>query len=256
MHVFDERAPVLAGHYRPPTRSLSDIEATAAGAGIGHLVLVQPSVYGTDNSLMLQALQAGAGRHRGIAVVGPEVDEATLDAMHALGVRGIRFNRVSPVGLADEPAAVLRRLAPRLRALGWHVQWYLAAGGLAPLLPLQADTGLVFVLDHLAGMAHGIAEDDPAWAALARLAAGGAWIKLSGWYRLNADPPFAALHPHIARVAALFGPRTVWGSDWPHTSLGAQPDLPYAATFQPLQRVLGDPAAAAVRDRHPQALYA
>lgn len=256
VHIFDERAAVLAGHYRPPTRSLAEIEATAAAADVGHLVLVQPSVYGSDNSLMLQALQASAGRHRGIAVVGPDVDEATLDAMHAAGVRGIRFNQVSPVGLAEEPATVLHRLAPRLRARGWHVQWYVASTGLAPLRPLQAETGLVFVLDHLAGMAHGLTADDPAWTALAELAAGGAWVKLSGWYRLNDHRPFAAMHPHIARVVAMFGPRTVWGSDWPHTNLGARPDLPYSATFHPLQQVLGDTAAGAVRDLHPQALYA
>ena len=256
MHVFKDSAPVLAGHYRPPTRSLAEIEATAAAVRVGHLVLVQPSVYGNDNSLMLQALRAGAGRHRGVAVVGPEVDEATLDAMHAVGVRGIRFNQVSPVGLHEDPAAVLRQLAPRLRARGWHVQWYLASTGVARLLPLQAETGLVFVLDHLAGMAHGLGTDDPAWTALAELAAGGAWVKLSGWYRLNDHPPFAAMHSHIARVAAMFGARTVWGSDWPHTSLGPAPALPYAATFDPLRQVLGDVAAAAVRDDHPQSLYA
>ena len=50
VHVFDAAAPVLPGHYRPLTRSLAEIESRAATEGVTRLVLVQPSVSGTDNS--------------------------------------------------------------------------------------------------------------------------------------------------------------------------------------------------------------
>ena len=37
------------------------------------------------------------------------------------------------------------------------------------------------------------------------MAAGqGAWVKLSGWYRLQADTPYTALDRNIARLANLF----------------------------------------------------
>ena len=121
VHVFDAAAPARAGHYTPGTRSLADIEAIAAQHGIGHLVLVQPSAYGTDNSVMLRALLQQPGRHRGIAVVDADIRDAQLDAMHAAGVRGVRFNLVSPVG---NDAADLMALAPRLAERGWHAQWY------------------------------------------------------------------------------------------------------------------------------------
>ncbi len=179
VHVFDAAAPVLAGHYRPATRTLAEIEARAAAEGVTRLVLVQPSVYGCDNALLLRALQISAGRHRGVAVVDAGVPEAELDVLHAAGVRGIRFNQVSPVGSSQSPAEVLHRLAPRLRERGWHVQWYVRRSDLPALLPLQRETGLVFVLDHLAGIEAGTAADDPAWPALAALADGGAWVKLS-----------------------------------------------------------------------------
>jgi len=255
VHVFDAAAPVLEGHYRPATRTLIEIEARAAAEGVTRMVLVQPSVYGCDNSLLLRALQAGAGRHRGVAVVDADVQEAELDALHAAGVRGIRFNQVSPVGSSQPPADVLRRLAPRLRERGWHVQWYVRRDCLPELLPLQREAGLVFVLDHLAGIEAGTAADDPAWRALAALAAGGAWVKLSGWYRLNADAPFDAMHGPMERVAALFGSAVVWGSDWPHTSLDPASDLPYAATWQPVRAVLPEALAEAVRLKHPLRLY-
>ncbi|HSW08111.1 amidohydrolase family protein [Aquabacterium sp.] len=255
VHVFDADAPVLAGHYRPPTRTLAEIESRAAAAGVGHLVLVQPSVYGSDNGLMLQALRAGQGHHRGVAVVAAEVSDAELDALHAAGVRGIRFNQVSPVGASSDPAALLHRLAPRLQERGWHVQWYLHAAGLPALLPLQRQTGLVFVLDHLAGIAADTPTDAPAWSALAALAAGGAWLKLSGWYRLQAQAPYRALHAPLQRAAGLFGRQLLWGSDWPHTSLGQAPDLPYDATWQPVHDALDPTLAQALRCEHPWRLY-
>jgi predicted TIM-barrel fold metal-dependent hydrolase len=255
VHVFDADAPALPGHYRPPTRTLAEIEGRAAAHGVGHLVLVQPSVYGTDNTLMLQALRQGAGRHRGVAVVDRHVGDAELDAMHGAGVRGVRFNLVSPVGLRADPALQLRQLAPRLRERGWHVQWYLRHSQLADIVPLQRADGPAFVLDHLAGIEAGTAADDPAWQALAALADGGAWVKLSGWYRLGAAHPYAAMHEPIRRVAALFGDRLIWGSDWPHTSIDSSLDTPYDSLWQPVREALAPAIATAVRQSCPLRLY-
>ncbi len=256
VHVFDRDAPVQAGHYRPAHFPLERIEAEAAAHGVEHLVLVQPSVYGTDNSVMLQALAARPGRHRGVAVVDAGVGDAELDRMHALGVRGVRFNRVSPVG--NGPAA-LQALAPRLRERGWHVQWYAAPQHLAEIAALHgaggAGAGIPCVLDHLAGMHAGLAEDDPAWDHLAALAGHGAWVKLSGWYRLGCQAPYAALHGAIRRVAALAPGRLAWGSDWPHTAFAADALPAYASVWQPVADALTPQQAAAAR-RDAARLYA
>jgi predicted TIM-barrel fold metal-dependent hydrolase len=236
VHVFDASAPVQAGHYQPAHQPLERIEVQAHALGANHLVLVQPSVYGTDNRVLLQALARESGRHRGVVVVGADVTDADLHAMHALGVRGVRFNLVSPVGNGPD---ALRALSPRLRALGWHVQWYAAPQHLAQIAALQTECGLTCVLDHLAGMHALLAPDDSAWHDLERLAKAGAWIKLSGWYRLQAAAPYAALHTAVQRVAGLFGQRMVWGSDWPHTSFAAD-DLPaYASVWTPVVVALG-----------------
>ncbi len=253
MHVFAADAPALEGHYRPATRPLGEIETLAQGHGIGHLVLVQPSVYGTDNRVLLDALRERPGRHRGIVVVDAGISEGELDAMHALGVRGVRFNLVSPVGLRDD--AALERLAPSLRRLGWHVQWYADALQLERLATLQRAHGLRFVLDHLAGMRGHAAGTDACWAALASLADAGAWVKLSGWYRLQARAPYGELDDTIRRVAALFGARLVWGSDWPHTLFGPGESPDYGTTWAPVPRALGDTRGRAVREVGPPELY-
>ena len=251
VHVFDATAPARAGHYRPAHRPLAQIEAEAAALGVGHLVLVQPSVYGTDNRVLMQALAAEPGRHRGVAVLADDISDAELDALHAAGVRGVRLNCVSPVGEAADIGQRFHRLAPRLRERGWHVQWYVAPGQLPEVAALHRNDAPVCVLDHLAGLPAGLADAHPAWPALQALAAQGAWVKLSGWYRLGASPPYDALLPMIDRVATLFDDRVAWGSDWPHTSFAAEQIPPYVSTWAPVVAALGAARAAALRNRMP-----
>jgi predicted TIM-barrel fold metal-dependent hydrolase len=254
VHVFDASAPARAGHYRPVDRPLGQIERVAHDHGVRHLVLVQPSVYGTDNTLMLEALAREPGRHRGVAVVADEVSDAELAAMHAAGVRGVRFNLVSPVGEGVDPAKRIAKLAPRLQRLGWHLQWYTDAGQLPLVAELQRSNNVTCVLDHLAGFGALLADDHPAWEAAARLAESGAWLKLSGWYRLDAQAPYAGLVPHVRRLADLFGDRMVWGSDWPHTTFAPDAMPAYADTWQPVVQALGRAFAETLRARRP-AIY-
>ena len=262
VHVFDARAAVAGGHYRPAHRPLPDIEKLARANGFGHLVLVQPSVYGADNTVLLDALRAGQGRHRGVVVLPASVDDAELDAMHALGVRGVRFNLVSPVGDSLKAGAgqsvpdSFQALAPRLHALGWHVQWYASPDDLPTISALHAASPVPAVLDHLAGMHAGVAPDHPAWLALEQLALRGAWVKLSGWYRLGAQAPYEALDDSIRKMAGLFGRRMVWGSDWPHTAFSPDALPAYASTLEPVARALTAAQKDRVWEQAPVALYA
>lgn len=256
VHVFDGAAAVADGHYRPAHRPLADIEKLARDNGVSHLVLVQPSVYGSDNMVLLDALRAGRGRHRGVVVLAPDVDDAALAAMHALGVRGVRFNLVSPVGNGLDTLNSFHALAPRLRALGWHVQWYARPEDLPTIAALHAASPVPAVLDHLAGVHGGLPPDHAAWQALAQLAGRGAWVKLSGWYRLRAAAPYAELDDSIRKMVLLFEDHLVWGSDWPHTSFAPEAMPPYASTREPLVRVLSVAQKKQVWEQGPATLYA
>jgi predicted TIM-barrel fold metal-dependent hydrolase len=243
-------------HYAPQHYPLEAIESLAHNHGFGHLVLVQPSVYGTDNSVMLAALRAHPGRHRAVAVVDVAVSDAELTGMHLMGVRGVRFNLVSPVGNNSNTATDFARLAPRLQALGWHVQWYARPDDLPAIAALHQRWGVPAVLDHLAGLHANLAADAAAWQALHTLAALGAWVKLSGWYRLRADAPYTALDNNIARIARLFAGHMVWGSDWPHTSFSADCLPGYISTLEPLNRVLTEAQKTDALQLAPGRLYA
>jgi predicted TIM-barrel fold metal-dependent hydrolase len=251
VHVFDRSAAASSGHYQPVDRPLAQIEAVAEQRGVHHLVLVQPSVYGVDNSLLLQALRVTPGRHRGVVVLGDRCDEAELEAMHACGVRGARLNLVSPVGEGADVATRFKAIAPRLRRHGWHMQWYARPEHLVEVARLHCDSGVTCVLDHLAGFGVGVAAHDPAWGALSALAQQGAWIKLSGWYRLGASEPYAELLPQVRRVCDLFGERIVWGSDWPHTSFAPDSMPSYGSTWRPVDEALGREGAERILRRAP-----
>jgi predicted TIM-barrel fold metal-dependent hydrolase len=126
---------------------------------------------------------------------------------------------------------------------------------LAQLVDWQAGCGLTFVLDHLAGLHAGLADDAPAWVAAQALADAGAWVKLSGWYRLAATAPWDELIPVVQRTAAMFGTHTVWGSDWPHTSFAPDRLPAYASTHYPVHAALGEAASSAILCDHARALY-
>src|SRR3954471_6120392 len=55
--------------YTPSDALLSDYRQMLDTLGVERGVLVQPSVYGTDNSALLDALKADPARLRGVAVV-------------------------------------------------------------------------------------------------------------------------------------------------------------------------------------------
>lgn len=256
VHVFDSAASVEPGHYQPQHRPLAAIEALAQSHGFGHLVLVQPSVYGTDNTVLLDALRVQPGRHRGVVVVDASVTDAALADMHHLGVRGVRFNLVSPAGNEQNLQTEFLQLTPRLQALGWHVQWYARPDDLPVIAAMHQRTSVVAVLDHLAGLHAGLSTNSSAWQAVEKLNQCGAFIKLSGWYRLQSEAPYFDLGNQVLSVASMFTNRMIWGSDWPHTSFAADALPGYASMVAPLTRGLTDAQKAHALQSAPKQLYA
>src|SRR4051794_38922529 len=94
VHVFDpKRFPLAARRtYTPATATVADLTQFLETLGLSRVVLVQPSPYGTDNRLLLQALAELGPRARGVAVIDWNFTTADLRGMHAAGVRGARLN--------------------------------------------------------------------------------------------------------------------------------------------------------------------
>lgn len=205
--------------YTPPDSPLAEYLAMHDTLGVQRGVLVQPSVYGTDNSAMLDALLAHPGRLRGVAVVPPEVPEAELDALHAAGVRGVRVNVLFKGGV---PISAARALAERIAARGWHLQFLIDVSHHPELDRELAGFPTEVVIDHMGHCAVAKAMHDPGFSALLRLLDGGrCWVKLSGPYRITSRKalPFDDVVPVARMLAARRPERMVWGTDWPHPAI-------------------------------------
>jgi predicted TIM-barrel fold metal-dependent hydrolase len=229
-HVFGpyDRFP-FAGPlaYPPPLAAYGSYAAMLATLGAGRGVLTQPAPYGSDAAALCDALRQGRGRLRGCGIAAETIDDATLEAWHAAGIRALRFVEMrAPAGGGRYPGSIgteaLRALAPRLRALGWHAQLWASAAQLAELLPGLVGLGLPLVLDHM-GQPEPAAGVDGAdfQRLLAHLRDGTVWIKLT-LCRVAQQPD--TLRPlHDALIAAN-PERLLWGSDWPYVRLSAPPD--------------------------------
>lgn len=221
-HVFgaQDRYPLKAEtHFVPHETPWTMYAALLRSLGCERAVLVQPSVYGSDNAAIEHALAAPEGLAlRAIAVVAPGIADAELDRLHALGFRGVRINLAAAtrgLGLADAKA-----LAPRLRERGWHLQVYADLQAEPALADELARLPLPVVLDHFGRVpASGGLASPGAQALLRLLAQEHGWVKLSAPYFVSTDfPAWADLAPLARAIVQAAPDRTLWGTDWPHAS--------------------------------------
>ncbi len=217
-HVMRRGLPLAPDRHSEPKRdcTVEDYLAVLDAHGMSHGLLTAPSFYGTDNTLLLDALDRAAGRLRGTVIVAPDIDRAALEAMSARGAVGIRLNWFRRASLPDPTSAEYRRLFATVRDLGWHVEIYIEGPKLAALLPQIRDTGAKVVVDHFGG-------PDPARGVacagfqrvLEGVRAGDTFVKLSASYRQGG----VDCQPYVDALLDAGGPQQlVWASDWPFLS--------------------------------------
>jgi predicted TIM-barrel fold metal-dependent hydrolase len=232
-HVFSATAPAVAGaRYRPRYGAdVTEWRSLWERAGITHGVVVQPSFFGTDNREMLDTVAADREHLRGVAVITPLVDDATIRRFDAQGVRGIRLNLRGVPDYGPYAAPNWRDLYRRVDDAGWHVEVFVDAGRLPEIEPAFEGTDVNVVFDHFGSPGSQPGLVDRTFASVARLArVRDVYVKLSGSYRLaGGDPTLLA-----ARWLEAVGPAGfVWGSDWPWTSHESGRD--YAASRAELE---------------------
>ena len=215
--------------YTPPDCLPKDYRHMLDMMDVTRAVLIQPSVYGTDNSAMLAAMKADPQRLRGVAVVDASISDAELKTMNAAGVRGVRVNIVDVKDrkAGSLPMDMLRALATRIAPLNWHVEFLMHADEFPDLDRTFADFPVPIVLGHLGYMKTSLGLDAPGFQALLRLMqAGKAWVKLTGPYRISGGPmPHADTVPFAHALLKANAERVIWGTDWPHVMHnGAMPN--------------------------------
>lgn len=208
-------------HYTPGPAPLEALRQHLARTGLERVVIVQPSVYGSDNRCLLESLRRLGGAARGVAVVDDDVSDQALRALAAQGVRGLRVNLES-AGVRDPNAIgnALAHWAERVAAFDWHIQLYASLDTIAAAAPYVGRLQVPIVLDHFAMVPDSTPEGDArVEVVLALVRSGRAYVKLSAPYRLSAADGEG--RQAVARLAATYlqanPQRVLWGSDWPHT---------------------------------------
>ena len=209
--------------FTPPDASVPQYLAMLAALGVERAVIVQPSVYGSDNRRTADAVrEIGLDRARGVAMVDATVGADALRALDDAGIRATRFITTASGGPSlDDLPAVARAVAE----FGWHIEMYVPPAIWPDLLPVVASLPVTVVFDHMAGLPADTGADDPTLRAILDLIEKDrAWVKLVG-YRNSRGYPYADVAPLAKHFADAVPERCVWGSDWPHTYIpGHMPD--------------------------------
>jgi predicted TIM-barrel fold metal-dependent hydrolase/predicted NBD/HSP70 family sugar kinase len=222
VHVFGSAAEFAFAArrgYTPPPASAAELLDLQQALHLSRVVIVQPSVYGSDNSCTLDGMRRFGPRARGVAVIDEATTNGALDAMHQAGIRGVRVN-LATAGESDPSqarrnlAAAVGRVAPR----GWHVQVYTELSVVAALADEVPRLGVPIVFDHFGGATAAGGVDQPGFASLlALVAAGHAYVKVSAAYRSSDKAPaYGDVAPLAQALIAANPERILWGTDWPH----------------------------------------
>ena len=223
VHVFEPGYPLSpARGYTPPDSTLADLRHLHATLGIERVVFTQPSVYGIDNSAILNGMAAlnreTPNRARCVVALDMSFTDKDLDRMDAAGVRGVRLNTDNkggmPVTLDDIP-----ELAARIRPFGWHLEFLFPGREILELMPLFRALEVPMSIAHFAYQPATAGVKAPGFQALLDLARrGNTWIKISGANRVSATdlPPYDDVKPMAEALIAAAPERILWGTDWPH----------------------------------------
>jgi predicted TIM-barrel fold metal-dependent hydrolase len=186
---------------------------------VQRVVIVTPSVYGTDNAATLYGMAARGADARGVAVIDDNTPDSALDAMHRAGVRGIRLN-LATSGVTD-PSAGRKRFeaaVERVQKRKWHVQMYTSLAVISSIKDLVAASPVPAVFDHFGGAKAELGTSQPGFDDLLELVRSGkAYVKISGAYRASRlAPDYADAAPLARALIAANADRIIWGTDWPH----------------------------------------
>jgi predicted TIM-barrel fold metal-dependent hydrolase len=220
-HVFGDpqRFPFVPGRvYTPEPASVDEMRALHRALRVSRVVIVQPSVYGTNNACTLDAIRRLGARARGVAVIDDAASDATLADMHGGGIRGVRLN-LATAGVTD-PEVGRRRfiaMANRIKGRPWHIQMNTELPMIEALHADFAASTTPVVFDHFGGAQAARGTRQPGFEALVDLVKSGkAYVKISAPYRSSTSPTYQDVAPLATALIAANAQRVLWGTDWPH----------------------------------------
>lgn len=224
-HVFNTDSQLEQSRvYTPPEAPFAAYQHMLRALGLSRGVIVQPSVYGTDNRATLTAVAEGGKEFRAVVVVDDDVKLAELHQLHDQGARGARVNALFQ---SDAQLDDVQRLARTLSDANWHLQMLTDVSTFEDLEAVIRALPVPVVFDHFGHIPTHFGINHPGFQALLRLVGEGlVWVKLSGSYRITAEDqtPYSDVTPFAHALIRANPDQLVWASDWPHPHI--RPPMP------------------------------
>ncbi len=221
-HIFgsEDKYPLSPRRgYTPPPCPIEDYFKLHEILGIERGVLVQASAYGTDNSMIMDALAETGGRLRAVAAVDGTVSDKELEQMNDAGVRGIRINLADPGGNPFSGFDEIGKIADRIKGLGWHIEFLIHVNDFPDLGKTIAGLPVDSVFGHLGYVPTSEGIENPGFQEFLDLVREGrTWVKLTAPNRITGldRPPYTDVDPFGRALVEANPDRMIWGSDWPH----------------------------------------
>ncbi|HVB58927.1 MAG TPA: amidohydrolase family protein [Candidatus Acidoferrales bacterium] len=221
-HIFGDprRFPFAPTRvYTPETASIAETRALHKALHISRIVVVQPTVYGTDNSCTIDAIKQLSPNSRGAVMVDDNITDAALADMDHAGIRAIRIN-LETVGQTD-PSASRRRLqaaVDKIKGSKWHIEVYTRLSVIEALKDQVQASPVPVSFDHFGGAQAALGVQQPGFATLLDLLrSGNTYVKISAAYRASTEAPdYPDVAPLAKALIAANPQRILWGTDWPH----------------------------------------
>jgi len=241
-HIFGDSARfpfTPARTYTPEPASVDEVRALHRALHTSRVVIVQPSVYGTDNGCTLDAIGKIGPGARGVAVIDEHTPESTLDDMNRAGIRGIRLN-LETGGVTDPAAARQRfeRAVERIKGRNWHIQIFTRLSVIQGISDLVMHAAVPVVFDHFGGAQAPLGTEQAGFAALVNLVrAGKAYVKISAPYLASTQAPdYPDVVPFARALLAANPERLLWATNWPHPDSARTPGRK-PTDIAPLQKI-------------------
>jgi L-fucono-1,5-lactonase len=215
-------------------RVLAMFDENEVAAGVA----IQPSVYASDHTYLLEAIDRAPDRFAAVVLMTSPSSSAIAALPVGPRVSGVRLPLIHTEWASI--ASACQGLWRKAREARWVVNAFARADQLAELEPLLDEyPDVAMAIDHVARLDLARGSRDEALEQVLTLARhSNVHVKLSALAVLSSDTfPYRDVHQLVRRVVSAFGPaRSIWGSDYPNILASAH----YARSLDAAREALSD----------------
>lgn len=237
-HIIDGKYPLISNNgYMPEEFSCNEYLSRMEPYNLCGGAIVSGSFQAFDQGYLIEALNKLGGSFVGVIQLPLAVTDNEIVSLNKIGVRAVRFNLKRG---GSEEVAHLSSMAARIYEIaGWHIELYIDSNELQELYEELIKLPAVSI-DHL-----GLSKSSMKY--LLKLAEHGAWVKATGFGRVDFDVKNAIKELYLANPSSL-----MFGTDLPST----RAPRPYSDTdFTLIAEALGSDAAQNVFSKNAIKLY-